>query len=444
VSRSRVALALLALIASAPGALLCPGVARADEPVAHRAVPDYDGRGAAPAPPEESWLWIPRVVLAPLYVLTEYGLRRPVGWALREADRARLPQQLALAGANTSRVRLQVYPTLVVDAGLSTFVGLHADVRGLGAAPNSLRVHGATGGAGAWAGSIADRYAIAERSFVALGVTFLERSDWRYYGTGPRTAERDAQVFNHARTDARLAAELGAWQHGGLALATGVRWDTFGAPTLSVSSQQQLAGYDDHGAVYGVARGFLDSRPLADANASGVRVAASVETAADVDADARSDRRWLGYELEGAAFLEVMHPARVLSAHAYVDFADARGRAPVPFMDLVTLGGFGSMRGFYAGRFRGESAALFAVHYRYPIAAVLDAELYLETGNAFGPHLAGFAPAALYGSAALGVRTRDLGAGGAIELLVGFGTSRFDEPFAVTSGRFVLGLNRGF
>ena len=52
-----------------------------------REVPDYDGRGN-PDAHEDPWpLWIPRVVLAPLYVVHEYGVRRPLGAFVRKAER---------------------------------------------------------------------------------------------------------------------------------------------------------------------------------------------------------------------------------------------------------------------------------------------------------------------------------------------------------------------
>src|SRR5215211_140924 len=47
-----------------------------------REVPDYDGRGNEDAKPDSapgSWaLWIPRVVLWPVYALNEYAFRRPI------------------------------------------------------------------------------------------------------------------------------------------------------------------------------------------------------------------------------------------------------------------------------------------------------------------------------------------------------------------------------
>ena len=110
---------------------------------------------------------------------------------------------------------------------------------------------------------------------------------------------------------------------------------------------------------------------------------------------------------------------------------------------LSLLGGFEAMRGWFVGRFRGESAAVFTLNYRYPIWYGLDGDIYLEAGNAFGPRFEGFDPARLFGSAGLGFRTagnRDL----SFDVILAVGTSRFDEPFQLNSFRLALGLNRGF
>src|SRR5512140_1027513 len=53
-----------------------------------RAVPDYDGRGNPDADGGHWALWIPRVLLAPVYVAHEYLIRRPVGAFVTHAERA--------------------------------------------------------------------------------------------------------------------------------------------------------------------------------------------------------------------------------------------------------------------------------------------------------------------------------------------------------------------
>jgi hypothetical protein len=59
------------------------GTARAEP---KREVPDYDGRGNPDAKPSDA-LWIPRVLLAPLYFVHEYVVRRPVGALVKTAER---------------------------------------------------------------------------------------------------------------------------------------------------------------------------------------------------------------------------------------------------------------------------------------------------------------------------------------------------------------------
>jgi hypothetical protein len=83
-----------------------PGVARADEPSpstssspvapspppsSKRTMPDYDGRGPRPTTAGEVALWGPRVLLSPLYFVSEWLIRRPLGAAITAAERADLP-----------------------------------------------------------------------------------------------------------------------------------------------------------------------------------------------------------------------------------------------------------------------------------------------------------------------------------------------------------------
>src|SRR5271166_2308510 len=59
-----------------------------------RAVPDYDGRGRTPAPAANAALWIPRIVLAPAYLVSEYVLRAPLAVAIPAAERVDLPRKV--------------------------------------------------------------------------------------------------------------------------------------------------------------------------------------------------------------------------------------------------------------------------------------------------------------------------------------------------------------
>src|SRR5690242_17423021 len=58
-----------------------------------RALPDYDGRGNPEASSSPA-LWVPRVLLSPAYLVSEYGIRRPLGFLISSAERAGLPGML--------------------------------------------------------------------------------------------------------------------------------------------------------------------------------------------------------------------------------------------------------------------------------------------------------------------------------------------------------------
>ena len=44
-----------------------------------REVPDYSGRPPPPATAGDVALWVPRILFFPLYLTSEYVLRRPIG-----------------------------------------------------------------------------------------------------------------------------------------------------------------------------------------------------------------------------------------------------------------------------------------------------------------------------------------------------------------------------
>jgi hypothetical protein len=425
---------------TAAAAPTAPPARSAPAPEAHRRCTraDYDGRGVQGDPMGDALRWIPRVLFFPLYVVTEYVLRVPIGWTVRELERHHVVERLERIAHPTPGVLL--VPTLVVDLGLITSFGLFfAWDHGV----NSLRVRASTGGSGYWLFSLMDGVTIAPGAQLALHGDYLERSDWRFYGVGADAQQQNEQLFNWARTEAGVVLRQAVGRHALLELGSGVRLDHFGMPALNPTQDNGVAlpSVDDKLAWYERLHAFVDSRGARTPDSSGVRLEGSVQFSADVDR--HPARRWLSAELEAAAFLEVAHPGRVLGLRAYGGLVEPFTPEGVPLVDLVTLGGFESMRGWYIGRFRGYTAAVFTASYRYPIWHSLDGTLYAEAGNAFDRGFADFDVRRLHGSLGAGFRTtgdRD----SSIDLLFALGTSRFDEPFDVESVRFAVGFNRGF
>jgi hypothetical protein len=160
--------------------------------------------------------------------------------------------------------------------------------------------------------------------------------------------------------------------------------------------------------------------------------------------DARAVPRWLAYggSLEGT--LDLTGTQRRLEAALAFAFADALPNAgPVPFSELVSLGGSHPLRGFRDHRLMDRSAAVGTLTYRWPIWVYLDGNLHYAAGNVFGAHLAGFEPQLLRSSFGVGVSSA-ASADNPFEALLAFGTRPFQEGGSVESARFVFGTSAGF
>lgn len=110
-------------------------VARGDP---ERAVPDYDGRGNRDVDGDSWLLWIPRVVLSPLYAVNEYVLRRPLGALVRHAERERWAETVAGLFTFGENDRNLIVPTVLYDFGLLPCVGFGEHLDGL--EPRELRL----------------------------------------------------------------------------------------------------------------------------------------------------------------------------------------------------------------------------------------------------------------------------------------------------------------
>lgn len=429
-------------------ACLLAGPARA-EPPSRRVVPDYDGRPDEPPSVGEVLIWIPRVILFPAYLVTEYGIRWPLGHLVSWMERG----GVATLGSGPAGG----LPTVAIDVGLRPSFGLYLFADPLSHPDNRLGLSVAYGGPDWLSVGAKERLILApdDGGELILRAAYLRRPDFPFYGVGPDARQARETFYLLSRPEA--AASLGLRrEHAGFEAE--LRWaqeeraeSHFGAHTL------RERGFDRaYFLAHGVGRWafgqvveqrltlFADTRgrgPVYLGSGTGARL--DLRGALGLD-PADLQRRWLRTGGEAALFLDVTGTRRVFGLIVAADVVERLGDGPIPAGALVGLGPAASMQGFFGGRFLGHSGATATLQYHWPIGSFLDAMLFTSVGNVFGPRFEGFALDALCGSGGFTIHT-NTGRDPSFEILLAAGTRRFDQgPLTIESVRFTVTMNRGF
>jgi hypothetical protein len=416
----------------------------------NRELPDYDGRDR-PTRARDVLLWGPRVALAPAYFVSEYVLRRPIGFALAGAERAGLPALLYDFFTFGPRRQGGLFPTAYVDFGFRPSVGLYFFYDDVAAPGHDLRLRLATGGREWLSGSVSQRLDLDAngRRRVALELSGLRRPDHTFFGLGPTSLQSALVRYGEDRLNARTFFE--ARPSDELAMRAEVSLSDVGFRRGGLGGDRRLLDSVVAGAPAppGFARGYTllesaltaayDGRWSKERRPAGVFGKARVAHASSL-ADRTSFAK-LGASAGG--FVDLNDRGRVVSLTVAARFADPIGRGEVPFTELPSLGGEEPMRGLYPGRLRGRSAVSAELGYTWPIWIWLNGALRAEVGNAFGEHLEGFEPKLLRWSGALGVESTGSG-DSALQVLLGAGSETFASGGKVDSLRLVIGTTHGF
>ncbi len=462
-------------------------------------MPDYDGRGDDPTTTGDVLLWVPRVLLSPVYLVTEYVVRRPLGAFATLVEEEQLYEGARDLLTFGPKDNIAVIPTGLFDFGFRPSVGAFVFWNDFLAEENDLRLRAAYGfdGLDWWTLEAANRLHLSHDSELSLRGSYEGRSDFLFHGIGPRSGATEARYrANVFEGGLRYEADLTACtlpeilEAGSRCRTSSVRTAVFARdvsfdPTEGSPSDEATVAAEIARGRYlappGLADGYttlhesveiiLDSRarrythvsprgePLPERlegsdhvppPASGVRLALRGEHAGGLRrtapfAPGGSERlEWVRYGGTLGGYLDMTGEQRVVGLTATVDFADPlRGDAPIPFTELVQLGGERPLRGFLEGRLMDRSAATAVLDYQYPIWVWLDGVVHYGVGNVFGAHLDGFDVGLLRQSFGLGFRTtstRDQ----PFELLLAFGTRTFDDDGGIESVRFVVGTTSGF
>jgi hypothetical protein len=282
--------------------------------------------------------------------------------------------------------------------------------------------------------------------------TGIRRPDQAFFGTGPDTRQDDISRFGEALLETDALADFRLWRASRIETSLGLRSLDFHRGHFDEDpSVEQAVARGSYALPDGFTQGYtaqtssvhvaLDNRLPSPADGSGFRFEVQAEQGTDIRRAPGAS--WLKYGATVGGFLDLNGRNRVISLSLATMFADPLDHRPIPFTELVTLGGPGPMRGFYPGRLRDRSAAVLTAKYRWPIWVWLDGSLQAAVGNVFGEHLQQLDTSRFRFSGAVGfesVGSRD----GSFELLVGMGTETFDHGAQIDSARVLVGTNRGF
>jgi hypothetical protein len=436
-------------LALATSAGVCTVTAHAAEaPPAKRPTPDYDGRGAA-KPPARKALWLPRVLVSPVYFVSEYVVRRPLGAAVSYAERHGWPAAISDFLALNQVHPIGVVPFFLVDFGFEPSVGLYAYWDDAGFKGHRLR--GSTWGPHWLSVTAKERFRFGDDFEISLLSTLTKRPDFAFYGIGPDTRESDLLRYSGKTAYASFTTSLRFNGRSLLETSAGYRGAAFGHTdyggkpgsetslddAISAGTLAEPAGFrEGYRAPFAGVRLALDSRGRSS-RSDGARLDLSAEQSVDL-AHAPSSG-WLRYGGTLSGFVDLNGGGRVLDASVTGVLVDPIGERAVPFTQLASLGGGRSMPGLRGSRLFDRSALVTTLRYSWPIWLALSGSLQAGVGNVFGEHFAGLRPGRARFSMAVGLETNK-NQDSVFQALLGFGTETFESGAALDSIRFVIGV----
>jgi len=448
---------------SASGDANDPAPATTPAPSPRRTVPDYGGRGPEPTTVGDVLIWIPRVLLSPLYFVTEYVIRQPLAVAIPAAEKADLPRKVYDFFTFGPEHKAGFAPVGVIEFGFNPSVGVYAFWNDAFFAGNDLRFHVEAWPTDWYAASVTENIRIGADRSAQLRVSELHRPDRVFYGIGPDTLQSYQSRYTQQTVDAGGFLRWHFWRQSRIEADAGVRIaDMTDGHYGSDPSLTREAATGVFAVPYGFDRGYtaeynrvdidLDSRrawPKFGEQAtspdkvpgSGVRLELKGEQGSDLRRSPAAG--WIRYGGTAAAYVDLNQHGRVVGLAVTTVFADPIGTNPIPFTELATLGGDGPMRGYFPGRLFDRSAAAAAMHYVWPVGPWLGGSIETAVGNVFDEHLSGLRPGRLRFSGSIGLSS--LGASDyPVELIFGCGTETFEHGGQVNSIRVNLSANNVF
>jgi hypothetical protein len=288
-----------------------------------------------------------------------------------------------------------VRPEVQYSTSFAPTAGLRFFDRRLPGAGSELMLRARSGGPDILLGEVGAR--ASDRVGLSLLARFDRRNDRLFAGSGPRS---DAELAAAGRMPARygsdnLAAELRWTRRLPLRLvasgfgdvqrrdyqATDVR---NGPPVTAMFGADEMPGFARGVRLAHAGAGLeLDLRDPAR-DGGGFSLEATATFARGIAGD--PSRHAL---LTAESVAAIGGSDRVVLLRARAAMVERLSTAPIPFDALVIPSGLTDMRGFPTGRYRGESALVGSLEYRWYISMYFDATLFADVGTVAGPRFGG-------------------------------------------------------
>jgi hypothetical protein len=401
---------------------------------------------------------VPRVVLSPLYFVSEYVLRKPLGAAVVAAEHADLPRKAYDFFAFGPDHKAGIVPVGFYDFDFYPSFGLFAFWNDAGFEGQDLHAHFEMWPTNWWAGSLTQKVRFDSTHELQLRVEGMTRPDRTFYGIGPSTLQSYQSRYTRDHAEAAGWYDWRYWRASHLRVSAGFRTDNLRGGNFGSdpSLEQQAAtgafaipdGYGRADAVpYGRVVLSIDTRetdPEMKSRlpwGSGVRVELMGEPGGNLHPPTAA---WVKYGGHVGGFVDLDGHQRVVSLVVGASFVDPLSSSdPIPFTELTWMGGDSPMRGYFSGRLIDRSGAAASLRYLWPIGPYLAGTIQGGLGNVFPGHLDGLRPNLLRYSGSVGISTPKF-SDYPLEFIFGFGSETFEHGAQIDSLRVTVSLSHGF
>lgn len=414
-----------------------------------RPVPDYDGRPKQPVSVGETILFIPKLVFSPVFFVTDFLIRRPLGFLVTKSEKHHLPQKVQDFFTFGPDNQMTLYPTFAIDFGLRPQGGLNYFWRGFLHKNNNLSVRAAYGGNRWTSMSLEDSlFFPARKGKLGFGGSWNRQPDKIFHGIGPSSLKANRGRFFEDKKEGHVYYEKKMLKDGFLRLDLSTRDVSFGNGDATgiqtfinngtyPSPPGFTTGYTLLNPRVTIAMGDALPRPNSD-------VGGRAEFFFDysVDFKSPSSQQWIKYGGTLVGFVNLFERNRIVTLAFDMELSKVLSNTGViPFTELPTLGGSGPMPGFLGGRLVDQSATALTLSYHWPIWAYLDGTIHYAVGNVFGTNFNNFRMGLLRQSTGFGIQSTDK-TGNAFSLLVAWGSKTFDAGGSFNELRFLIGISR--